>query len=100
MSDDLLSESNHNPNSEQLSQYAETTPSQRVINRQTLSNAAKRRVDRATQEFTGKRCIIENTGESNMVDYAHCLPLCTKDALVMIQSWSSLFVVQHGSAAG
>ena len=65
---------------------AETTPSQRVIEKNTMSAAAKRRVDRATENLSGKRCLIENTDESNAVEYAHCLPRSTKHPLVSLPS--------------
>ena len=57
--------------------YAETTPSQRVIGGTSMSEAAKKRVDKVTK----KRCLIENTAESNHLDYAHCLPRSTKGTL-------------------
>jgi len=47
-----------------------------------MSAAAKRRVDRATSKLTGKRCPIENTDESNAVEYVHCLLRLTKNQLV------------------
>jgi len=57
--------------------YAETTPSQQAVE-DSMSAAAKRRVDRATSNLAGTRCLIENTDESNAVEYAHCLPRSTK----------------------
>jgi len=50
-----------------------------------MSPAAKRRVDRATcshPELSGKRCLIENTDDSNDVGYVHCFPRQTKESLV------------------
>ena len=49
-----------------------------------MSAAAKRRVDRTTENLSGKRCLIENTDESNAVEYAHCLPRSTKHGLVSL----------------
>jgi len=43
-----------------------------------MSEAAKKRVDKATV----KRCLIENTAESNHVDYVHCLPRSTEGPLL------------------
>ena len=60
-----------------------TTPSQRVIDN-SMSVAAKRRVDHATENLTGKRCLIEGTDESNAVEYAHCLPRATKPPRVSL----------------
>ena len=62
---------------------AEMTPSQEVVEN-SMSPAAKRRVDHATSKLTGKRCLIENTDESNAVEYAHCLPRSTKNKLVSL----------------
>ena len=56
---------------------ADTTPSQRIIEGTSMSDAAKRRVDNATKNITDKRCLLENTDESNHVEYAHCLPRST-----------------------
>ena len=49
-----------------------------------MSAAAKRWVDHATSKLTGKHCLIENTDESNAVEYAHCLPRSTKNKLVSL----------------
>jgi hypothetical protein len=49
-----------------------------------MSAAAKRRVDRATENLSGTCCLIENTDESNAVEYAHCLPRSTKNGLVSL----------------
>ena len=71
--------------------HAKTTLSQRFIRETTLSKAAERRVDRATcsnSELIGKRCLIENTDESNIVEYVHCLPRSTKGALVSLPFFS------------
>ena len=47
-----------------------------------MSDAAKRRVDKVTVNgVTVKRCLIENTSESNHLDYAHCLRRSTKGPL-------------------
>ena len=62
---------------------AETTPSHRA-NGTRMTDAAKRRVDYATEKLTAKRCLIENTNESNHVDYSHCLPRSTKPYLVSL----------------
>jgi hypothetical protein len=73
--------------SESESSYAKTTLSQRFIRETTMSKAAQRRVDRATcsnPELIGKRCLIENTDESNIVEYVHCLQRSTKAALVSL----------------
>jgi len=64
--------------------HAETISSQRMIGKP-MSPAAKRRVDRAAcshPELSGKRCLIENTDDSNDVEYVHCLPRQTKESLV------------------
>ena len=37
-----------------------------------MSMAAKQRINSATSKRTGKRCLIENTDESNSVVYARC----------------------------
>ena len=61
---------------------AETTPSQRIFEGTRMSDAAKRRVDKVTVNgVTVKRCPIENTSESNHLDYAHCLRRATKGPL-------------------
>jgi hypothetical protein len=62
---------------------AETTPSHRADGTK-MTDAAKRRVDHATENLTAKRCLIENTNESNHVDYSHCLPRSTKPYLVSL----------------
>jgi hypothetical protein len=64
----------------------EAIPSQHGIEN-SMSAAAKRRVDRATENLSGKRCLIENTDESNAVEYAHCLPRSTKHGLVSLPRW-------------
>jgi hypothetical protein len=70
---------------------AETTPSQRIMNVSCMSAAAKRRVDSVTVNgVTVKRCLIENTSESNHLDYAHCLPRSTKPFLASSFSFASL----------
>ena len=56
---------------------ADTTPSRRVMDKSKMSDAAKTRVDDATKNLTDKRCLIEDTDESNHVEYAHCLPRST-----------------------
>lgn len=76
---------------ESESSYAKTTSSQRFIRETTMSKAAQRRVDRATcsnPELIGKRCLIENTDESNIVEYVHCLPRSTKGPLVSLPYFS------------
>jgi len=76
---------------ESESSHAKTTSSQRFIRETTMSKAAERRVDRATcsnSELIGKRCLIENTDESNIVEYVHCLPRSTKGALVSLPLFS------------
>jgi hypothetical protein len=62
---------------------AETTPSHRVDGTK-MTDAARRRVDHATENLTAKRCLIENTNEGNHVDYSHCLPRSTKPHLVSL----------------
>jgi len=69
------------------SSYEKTTSSQRFIRETTISQVGKRRVDRATcsnPELIGKRCLVENTDESNIVEYVHCLPRSTKGGLVSL----------------
>jgi len=77
--DDNDSDSSYNPS---IYSYeptnAETTPSQRIIDGKNMSEAAKKRVDKASRN----RCLVENTAESNHVDYAHCLRRSTKGRLV------------------
>ena len=76
------SDTDYNPSIHSLQpSNAETTPSHRV-DRIKMTDAAKRRVDRATENLTSKRCLIENTHESNHVDYSHCLPRSTKPHLM------------------
>ncbi|KAF8805711.1 hypothetical protein BYT27DRAFT_7257992 [Phlegmacium glaucopus] len=77
--DDNDSNSSYNPS---IYSYkptnAETTPSQRIINGKNMSEAAKKHVDKASW----KHCLIENTAESNHIDYAHCLRRSTKGRLL------------------
>jgi len=61
---------------------------QQVIER-SMSVAAKRRVDSATLKLTRKCCLIENTDESNAMEYVHCFPRSTKNGLVSGQPCSS-----------
>ena len=84
MSDDEHLQQLHPPS------CAEMIPSHQVVENP-MSAAAKRRVDRATSKLTGKRCLIENTDESNAVEYVHCLPRLTKNGLVRLPPWGLLF---------
>lgn len=76
---------------------AEMIPSHQVVE-DSMSAAAKRRVDRATENLSGKRCLIENTDESNTVEYAHCLPRSTKQPLVSHPSRGVLSPGRHYSS--
>ena len=51
-----------------------------------MTPAAKRRVDKVA---LSKRCLLENTDESNHLEYAHCLRRSTDDDIVS----SFLFLV-------
>ena len=75
MSDDEYLQQLHAP------RCVEMISSQQIVEN-SMSAAAKRRVDRATENLSGKRCLIENTDEFNTVEYAHCLPRSTKQPLV------------------
>jgi hypothetical protein len=84
MSDDEYLQQLHPPS------YAKMIPSHQVVEN-SMSAAAKRRVDHATSKLTGKRCLIENTDESNAVEYVHCLPRLTKGGLVSLPPLGLLF---------
>ena len=74
--------------------HAETISSQRMIG-QPMTPAAKRRVDRTTcsnPELSGKHCLIENTDDSNDVEYVHCLPRLTNERLVSFLYWNLMHV--------
>ena len=74
--------------------HAETISSQRVIG-QPMTPAAKRRVDRATCSnpgLSGKHCLIENTDDSNDVEYVHCLSRLTNERLVRFLCWNLMYV--------
>ena len=43
---------------------------------------ARKRVNKATAELTGTRCLIENTHESNAVEYVQCLARDSPNELV------------------
>ena len=47
-----------------------------------FSEAAKTRVDKATQDLAGKRCVITNTPDTYSVQYAHLLPRAANADLV------------------
>ena len=70
---------------------ADPTSSQRIIEGTNVSAAAKRRVDKATD----KRCLIENTPESNHIEYAHCLPRPTEGP--MASSFSHLILTSNNN---
>ena len=75
--DNENADSSFNPSSIYEPTNAETTPSQRVMEGTSMSEAAKKRVDKVTV----KRCLIENTPESNHLDYSHCLRRSTRGDL-------------------
>ena len=67
---------------------ADTTSSQRIIEGTSMSEA-KKRVDKATN----KCCLLENTPESDHVEYAHCLPRSTKGPMAS----SFFFLISHSN---
>jgi len=85
MSDGADSDYDYNPSiySYECSN-AETTPSECIVDEKKMSDAAKRRVDHVAAELTAKRCLMENTTESNHVDYAHCLRRSAKGPLASL----------------
>lgn len=59
-----------------------TTPSTRARKDDKSWDNARERVHKATDLLTKKRCLIENTDESNMIEHAHMLPKATDHVIV------------------
>jgi hypothetical protein len=77
---------------------ANTTPSQRLVrDGSSMPAAVKRRVDAelAREGLTGKRCLIENTDEMNIVHYAHCLARSTKPGVVSSYSHYAINLLEY-----
>ncbi|GLB35617.1 hypothetical protein LshimejAT787_0211820 [Lyophyllum shimeji] len=75
-----------------------TTPSHRHDGDRNTPIDAKRRVDKITcgkSALSGTRCVIENTDESNAVEYAHLLPRSASDDMLdrLEYAWN----LKHGS---
>ena len=84
-----MSDQDSHPSTYELS-HAESILSQRMIGKP-MSPAAKRRVDRATcsnPELSRKHCLVENTGNSNDIEYFHCLPRLTDERFVTFLYWN------------
>lgn len=58
------------------------TPGKRVLDDSSIPIEAKVRVDKVAP----KRCVLENTDESNPLDYAHLLPRSSIDGIVSLPS--------------
>jgi hypothetical protein len=61
------------------------TPEQRKRFAENFSEAAKKRVEKATNHFTKLRCLISNAPELYAVEYAHILPRATGPHVVSNQ---------------
>jgi hypothetical protein len=61
------------------------TPEQRKRFAENFSEAAKKRVEKATNHFTKLRCVISNAPELYSVEYAHILPRATGSYVVSNQ---------------
>ncbi|KAG5722539.1 hypothetical protein E4T56_gene2927 [Termitomyces sp. T112] len=57
------------------------TPSTRAL-RITRTEAVKGRVDNATENLTGQRCVVHNTEHIYAVEYAHVLPRASKYSVI------------------
>jgi hypothetical protein len=62
------------------------TPEQRKLFSENFSDAAKKRVEKATKHLTKLRCVISNAPELYSTEYAHILPRATGSHTVSNQS--------------